>query len=307
MPQRSGNTLTRSTACDMACGKFLAVLDDDDWWEPEKLAAQIAAFQAVPNAAWSYHAALLVSPAGPGDIERVNHGKDFLARLVQYNWLRHSSMMFRRSAFEAIGGYDRLLPLASDWDLVLRLTLRFGEDAIAVWPEALVNYWVHPANISTNTPLRITAERRVVRRALVQEGLWRRPGLALRMIDRQLDREMYGALSAGHYGRGCAASLLSAMARPFRLWRWRRAAAFAASILTRRRPGSQAPNVIPAQGPAPAPVRVAAVAPVPASPRTPCLQPALAAAPAPPPNRLVHSGASSVMAEGVLSTVDGAS
>jgi hypothetical protein len=239
MPVRSGNTLTRAEACRLARGEFLAVLDDDDWWEPAKLEQQVAALQAAPSSAWSYHAAQLVSPAGRGEIEPVRHGHDFLQRLVQYNWLRHSSMIFRRSAFDAVGGYDTRLRLASDWDLVLRLTLRFGQETIVTLPEALVNYWQHPGAISTNSAVRTRAERRLVRRALVHEGmLWRKPGLALRMLDRQLDREMHCAQAEQRRIRAAAAAGLSALARPFRLWRWQRAASFAANIFARRQPGA---------------------------------------------------------------------
>jgi GT2 family glycosyltransferase len=256
MGRRSGNTLARSAACDMARGEFLAILDDDDWWEPGKLQAQVAAMQSAPQARWSYHAAQLVSPHGPGDIEHVQHGDDFLQRLVQYNWLRHSSMLFRRSAFEEVGGYDRRLPLASDWDLVLRMTLRFGAGAILTLPDPLVNYWLHPNNISTNSTVRTRAERRLVHRALIREGLlWKRPGLALRMLDRQLDREMHCALAEHRWVQASGAAVLSAVARPFRAWRWRRAASFSRSIFTRRRPapvetsGTQDPASRPAVAP----------------------------------------------------------
>ncbi len=252
MGRRSGNTLARLAACRLARGEFLAILDDDDWWEPSKLQRQITALQAAPRAAWSYHAAQLVSPAGKSDVELVRHHPDFLQRLVQYNWLRHSSMVFRRSAIDAVGGYDQGLRLASDWDLVLRLTMRFGEQAIVTLPDLLVNYWLHPENISTNTALRTRAERRLVRRALLREGmLWKKPGLALRMFDRQLDREMHCALAEGRAFRAFGASLLSAMARPFRGWRWRRAGRFASSIFTRRKPGFGRSSNAAAPSPAP--------------------------------------------------------
>jgi glycosyltransferase involved in cell wall biosynthesis len=242
LPARSGNTLARSTACSMARGEFLAILDDDDWWEPMKLERQVAAMRAASGATWSYHAAQLVSTAGRGDIEPVQHGDDFLQRLVQYNWLRHSSMMFRRAAFEAVGGYDQRLKLASDWDLALRLTLRFGQDAVVTLPDPLVNYWQHADAISTNSAVRNLAERRLVRRALLREGmLWKNTGLALRMLDRQLDREMHCALSEGRRFRALAASVFSASARPFRAWRWRRAATFAGSMVTGWRPRADAP------------------------------------------------------------------
>jgi glycosyltransferase involved in cell wall biosynthesis len=237
MQQHSGNTMARASGCDLARGEFIAILDDDDWWEPAKLQKQVESLRQHPGAAWSYHGAQLISINGPGPAEHVEHNRDFLKRLLEYNWLRHSSMMIRREAFEAIGGYDRRLARAADWDLVIRLTLRYGRDAIVVLPDLLVNYWCHQDNISARAAVRVRAERRIVCDTLLRRGLlWRHPLLALRMADRQLDREMHSALADGHYARAFAQATLSAVAWPMRGWRWQRAARFCRAALTREHP-----------------------------------------------------------------------
>lgn len=234
MQQHSGNTMARASGCDLVRGEFIAILDDDDWWESSKLQKQVEAMRQHPGAAWSYHGAQLISINGPGPAEHVVHNRDFLERLLEYNWLRHSSMMIRREAFEAIGGYDRRLARAADWDLVIRLTLRYGRDAIVVLPDLLVNYWCHQDNISARAAVRVRAERRVVCRTLLRWGLlWRHPLLALRMADRQLDREMHCWLADGCYTRAFGAAAISALAWPLRGWRWKRAARFCRSALTR--------------------------------------------------------------------------
>jgi hypothetical protein len=80
----------------------------------------------------------LADPSGSsaGDVRRV---------MLERNPIVHSSVMFRRSAYEAAGGFDPGLRTMSDYDLWLRIAQYGSMHLIAV---PLVRYRVHPAQLS---------------------------------------------------------------------------------------------------------------------------------------------------------------
>jgi GT2 family glycosyltransferase len=59
-----GVSAARNAGIALARGEWIALLDSDDTWEPTKLAVQMAAYQAVPAAAWSITGCELVDNDG---------------------------------------------------------------------------------------------------------------------------------------------------------------------------------------------------------------------------------------------------
>jgi glycosyltransferase involved in cell wall biosynthesis len=223
LARRSGNTVARAIGCAQARGKYIAVLDSDDWWHPQKLERQVTAMERDPDAVICLHAIEAVDETGTVFFDPVHPREHFLRDLLKYNFSAHGSFFMRRDAYQAVGGYDRRLPRSSDWDLLIRLTLKYGEDRILPLPDMLAYWWIHDKNISADGRPRAQAERAIVRRLVLNRALLlRRPRLALQMIDGQLDREMH-ALAGDRWALACAVATFSALCRPFRLWRWRRA------------------------------------------------------------------------------------
>lgn len=107
-----------------AKGKYIAILDDDDsWFDPHKLDKQVAFLEQHPD----YMA------VGGGIIRVDGNGKE-LARhmppesdegirrsILRSNPIAHSTSLFRKEAWERIGGYNQSLGFSEDWDLWMRL------------------------------------------------------------------------------------------------------------------------------------------------------------------------------------------
>ncbi len=57
--------------------------------------------------------------------------------LPQQNWFGHGSVMMRREAFQAVGGYDNSFKYSQDYDLWLRMSERFTlanlEECLYCW------------------------------------------------------------------------------------------------------------------------------------------------------------------------------
>lgn len=117
----AGIGAARNTGVARATGDFLAFLDDDDLWLPEKLACQLAAFRQRSELDVVYgHAEHFLSPDAD-DATREQLGR--IAGKVLPTPLP-SAMLIRRAAFERVGPFDPTLQLGVDMDWFARLSER---------------------------------------------------------------------------------------------------------------------------------------------------------------------------------------
>jgi glycosyltransferase involved in cell wall biosynthesis len=146
--ERRERAAARNRGIAATTGDLVAFLDGDDLWRPEKLARQVAALDAAPAAALCYTIARYVDEQDrPLDVRRPPRAVDgsIFPALVRANVMILSSVVARRIALAAVGGFDETLPVfgCEDWDLWLRIARRFAVTAV---PEELTRYRRHPAN-----------------------------------------------------------------------------------------------------------------------------------------------------------------
>ena len=134
---------------------LVALCDADDAWTPGSLAALTRALTADSEAGWAFGRALVVGPDGRATGEqwaRPAGGRHpagaFAQELYAANPIPTSSVVLRRSALRAAGGFAGPVRVAEDWELWLRLS-RAGQDALCV-PEATVRYRRHPAGLTAD-------------------------------------------------------------------------------------------------------------------------------------------------------------
>jgi GT2 family glycosyltransferase len=141
-----GVAAARNAAIAAACGAFIAPLDADDLWDPEKIARQLEAIErAGPDAVMAYCWWAWIDVHGHV-LDRSPRWRvegAVLERLVEVNFTGSASVpLFRRDALDAVGGYDVTLrdrdcQGCEDWDLALRMASR---GTLAVAPATLVAY-----------------------------------------------------------------------------------------------------------------------------------------------------------------------
>jgi glycosyltransferase involved in cell wall biosynthesis len=144
-----GVATARNLGAAAAHGAWVAFLDDDDLWAPDKLARQLAATGG--GEGWVYAGAVEVDGAG-----RLLGGTPppspdvLLAELTRRNPMPagSSNVMVRASLLAEVGGFDPALRHLADWDLWLRLARR-GRPAWVTAP--LVAYRIHPAQATLDT------------------------------------------------------------------------------------------------------------------------------------------------------------
>ncbi|SFN30371.1 Glycosyl transferase family 2 [Formivibrio citricus] len=139
----------RNQGIDAASGVYIAFLDDDDIWLPEKLAAQMTLLQAQPGASAVSCGFVVEYPFSILRGVRVVPPSD-AQQLLRANHLGGASMcLATKSALAAIHGFDPSLRSGQDWDLWLKL---YDQGPILVCDQPLVRYVPHRGVRITGNP-----------------------------------------------------------------------------------------------------------------------------------------------------------
>lgn len=114
----------RNLGLGAAIGEFVAFLDDDDRWLPEKLARQVEILDAQPDAAFVCGRVERFGDSGGIWPERPVPVRPTLRALLASNFVPVSTVLARRTAVEQSGGFDESLRVAEDYDLWIRVAIR---------------------------------------------------------------------------------------------------------------------------------------------------------------------------------------
>jgi glycosyltransferase involved in cell wall biosynthesis len=142
-----GVSSARNRGAAEARGDWLAFVDDDDLWAPDKLARQLHAAQTVGRD-WAYAGSVNIT-----DHSEIVYGRpplppeEVVAALPRYNAIPGggSNVVVQRTTWVRAGPFDTRLRNTEDWEMWIRLA-RHGPPACVCSP--LVGYRVHNSNSS---------------------------------------------------------------------------------------------------------------------------------------------------------------
>jgi glycosyltransferase involved in cell wall biosynthesis len=127
-----GLSAARNLGIKNSSGEYLAFLDDDDIWLPEKLELQVAYMEAHPEVGM-VHADMFVLSERSGDsrprkreFSRPIPSGYVLPELIQRNFILVCTALVRRSCLDTAGLFDPELRAAEDYNLWLRIARRFS-------------------------------------------------------------------------------------------------------------------------------------------------------------------------------------
>lgn len=147
--ENRGTHASFNVAIRASSGEYIAILDSDDAWLPNKLERQMKAFEEFPDAGVVYSLAYTIDENGNIRNNGETYGKPFqdsqhaYRELVRINYVPVLTALVRRDRMYEVGLFDETLKAISDWDLWLRIS---ACAPIFCVPEPLALYRVHDKN-----------------------------------------------------------------------------------------------------------------------------------------------------------------
>jgi hypothetical protein len=125
LPANRGHHVASNTAIEMASGRYIARLDQDDLAEPTRLARTMEAFAADPTVGLVHSHYVRWLPDGRRSV-RTPPPTDAALRMTQLfrNTVCHSALAFSADVLARMDGWYRDLPGPQDYDLILRVLQR---------------------------------------------------------------------------------------------------------------------------------------------------------------------------------------
>jgi glycosyltransferase involved in cell wall biosynthesis len=130
----------RNTGLLAATGDYLAFLDDDDTWLPNKLELQVDLMGATSARVGLVYCWFDVYRGGAvvGTRRPTLRGNVFKHLLLSQPLGNASTLLVRRDVVDEIGGFDENLPRGNDGDFIRRVAERYEVEVV---PEVLVHYF----------------------------------------------------------------------------------------------------------------------------------------------------------------------
>lgn len=127
LQENQGISPTRNRGIKLALGQYIAFLDSDDFWTPEKLEDQVKVLYANPKVGIVYSRMPIINAQGvkigmkPSGVS----GRNFRELLEVWGDLPTSTVMVRRECFDKAGFFDPELQTGEDIELWIRIARHY--------------------------------------------------------------------------------------------------------------------------------------------------------------------------------------
>ncbi len=163
--QNRGASAARNMGIISARGKYIALLDDDDEWLPEKLEKQIKRFQQVSDKVGLIYSGAKVRKGSANTTLKTYFPKcrgnvrDKL--LIGTTICGLHTVLIKKECFEEVGLFDELLTSCQDWDMWKRIAEHFEFDFVE---NVLSITYFHENQISSDYSALIPGRTRMVQK-----------------------------------------------------------------------------------------------------------------------------------------------
>ena len=170
--ENRGLSAARNAGIRAARGEFIALLDADDRWKPEKLSRQLAEFTE-ESVGLVYCGREVFDEHGTQNLDPADESKcgRALEWLTVATLFCPSSVILRRCCFLEQGGFDESLRKVEDREMWIRLAKHWRFRCV---PDCLVEWRLHGSALNMQTNGMEDAFRETLRRAFADGPLRRR-------------------------------------------------------------------------------------------------------------------------------------
>jgi glycosyltransferase involved in cell wall biosynthesis len=222
-PHTGAVSALRNAGIAESRGEWLAFLDDDDAWHPEKLERQMALHRSHAEWRWSYTAVTSIDSSGrpippnPNRPWRPLAGRIVLPVLTIEASIALPSVVVHRDLLARVRGFDERLDFAMDYDLWLRLA---RQAEVGVLDDELTFVRSHLGSRTAHQPGVNIAFVRVYEKFAVGATSSEREICRCRQAfhEVRLSRQW---LALGQRKQACNALFRAIRLRPFYPWAWR--------------------------------------------------------------------------------------
>ena len=159
--ENSGVSKSRNFAVSKAKGFWIAFLDSDDLWAPDKLDVQMRGLKN--GARWSHTNSLYFGENQDGCTSRSDLSKQYgglvHTKLIEGNFITTSTVLMEKEFFIELGGFDESLPALEDWLLWVEAS-KLSE--LSYQPELLCKYRVYSGSTSRKARFVLPLHLRVI-------------------------------------------------------------------------------------------------------------------------------------------------
>lgn len=153
----------RNLAIEKARGEFIAFLDCDDVWMPEKLEKQMSFLESHDDVAMVYSDILSIDGNGKLIGNYLKNKKfyrgNIFDKLLVYNFIAILTVVLRKKVLDEVGMFDTNYMIDEDYELFLRISESHNIDFLA---EPLAKYRIHGNNLCKKTDILVKEQNQIL-------------------------------------------------------------------------------------------------------------------------------------------------
>ena len=146
--ENGGIASAKNAGINLSQSEFVAFLDHDDLWVPDKLQLQMEYFKGNPQAGLVY---AKYTSFRDGKELRTKPEKGYsgwiFKELLAKSFIQTSTVVVKKECLDAVGPYDESFTLGDEYDMFLRISKKYQCGFI---DKGLTRYRVHDTNASNN-------------------------------------------------------------------------------------------------------------------------------------------------------------
>ncbi len=164
LKENQGLSLARNTGIAVARGEYIAFLDHDDIWLPERLKVGLTLLEEDRGLYLCFSDAYIIDKKGRRrnntlfEIYRPHRGMVF-RELLKENFIPIITAVVRKDIFKEIGLFNPQYKIVEDWDFFLRMSRRYPMTFIN---QPLAEYRIHEGSFSRRKDIALTESVNII-------------------------------------------------------------------------------------------------------------------------------------------------